>query len=165
MDNIAPQPFTVSPVGCVRAGEEVYCLEIDKDYRPALKGLEGFSNLNVLWWCHLNDDPASRQVVECDQPYKQSPPKLGIFATRSPLRPNPIALTAVYVLSIDHEQGLIHVPYIDAEDATPIIDIKPYHPSVDRIREVSVPAWCRHWPQWYEDSASFDWASEFVHAR
>jgi tRNA-Thr(GGU) m(6)t(6)A37 methyltransferase TsaA len=165
VQNMQSKVVTVSPIGYVRAGEKGYCLDIDKEYRSALKGLEGFSHINVFWWCHLCDDQASRQIVECAQPYKQSPPKIGIFATRSPLRPNPIALTAVVVLNIDYEQGLVSVPYIDAEDGTPIIDLKPYHPSVDRIREVSVPAWCSHWPQWYEDSASFDWMSEFVYAR
>jgi tRNA-Thr(GGU) m(6)t(6)A37 methyltransferase TsaA len=157
--------FNVTPIGHVRVGEKGFCLEIEKDYRAALAGLEGFSHINVLWWCHLCDDEAYRTITECEQPYKTSPARLGIFATRSPLRPNPIALTAVPVLAIDRVGGTIHVPYIDAEDGTPILDLKPYHPAVDRIREVSVPDWCRHWPQWYEDSASFDWESEFVNAR
>jgi hypothetical protein len=55
------------------------------------------------------------------------------------------------------QEGIVRVPFMDAEDGTPILDIKPYHPSVDRIREVRVPAWCATWPQWYEDSATFDW--------
>jgi tRNA (Thr-GGU) A37 N-methylase len=53
-------------------------------------------------------------------------------------------LTAVVVQEIDYERGVIHTPYIDAEAGTPILDIKPYHPSVDRIRDVAVPAWCAH---------------------
>ena len=69
------------------------------------------------------------------------------------------------VLHIDYERGVIHIPYIDAEDGTPILDIKPYHPCSDRVRDVTVPEWCGHWPKWYEDSASFDWAAEFVNAR
>jgi tRNA (Thr-GGU) A37 N-methylase len=51
------------------------------------------------------------------------------------------------------------------EDGTPILDLKPYQPAADRIRDVTVPAWCAHWPQWYEDSAIFDWEGEFVSAR
>jgi tRNA (Thr-GGU) A37 N-methylase len=66
---------------------------------------------------------------------------------------------------VDVEKGLIVVPWIDAEDGTPILDIKPYHPSTDRIREVKMPRWCQHWPQWYEDSGEFDWSAEFVNAR
>ncbi|MDD2998452.1 MAG: SAM-dependent methyltransferase [Candidatus Riflebacteria bacterium] len=157
--------FTVSPVGFVRCGKDGFCLEISKDYRAALKGLEGFSHINVFWWGHLCDDSEHRKVLECEQPYKNSPSRLGIFATRSPLRPNPIALSAVAILKIDHERGIIHIPYIDAEDGTPVIDLKPYHPSVDRIRKASVPEWCSHWPECYEDSAHFDWESEFVNAQ
>ena len=156
--------LSVFPIGYVRVIDAGCCLAIEPEYRQALRGLEGFSHINVIWWCHGCDDAAARTVLECEQPYKQSPAKLGIFATRSPLRPNPIAITAVMALKLDVARGLIVIPYIDAEDGTPILDIKPYHPSVDRIRDVSVPAWCRHWPQWYEDSADFDWGAEFVNA-
>jgi tRNA (Thr-GGU) A37 N-methylase len=119
----------------------------------------------VLWWCHLADNEDTRRVTECDKPYKKAPEKVGIFATRSQARPNPIALTVVPVISIDHKTGTISVPFIDAEDNTPIIDIKPYHPATDRVKTVSVPKWCDHWPKWYEDSAEFDWEAEFVNAR
>ena len=161
---MSKQEFQVSPIGYVRAGEAGFCLQIEKEYRPALKGLAGFSHVNVFWWCHLLDSEECRKVVECEQPYKTSPSKMGIFATRSPVRPNPIALTAVSIMKIDYDHGVIYIPYIDTEDGTPILDLKPYHP-IDRIREVAVPEWCNHWPKWYEDSASFDWAAEFVNAR
>jgi tRNA (Thr-GGU) A37 N-methylase len=78
------------------------------------------------------------------------------------VRPNPIAVSIAAVQSIDEDAGVIRIPYINAEDGTPILDIKPYHPSVDRLGAVSVPAWCRHWPPWYEDSASFDWGAEIT---
>ena len=157
--------YLISPIGYVRCGEEGFCLEINSDFRLGLKGLDDFSHLNVLWWCDLVDDPQARAIIDCEQPYKGSPDRLGIFATRSPARPNPIALTVVIVLAVDHERGIIRIPYIDAEDGTPIIDLKPYHPSADRVRDVSLPEWCCHWPQWLEDSASFDWEAEFVFSR
>lgn len=157
--------FQVSPIGYVRAGADGFRLEIEEAYRPALLGLAGFSHLIVVWWCHLSDTADYRAITRCDQPYRSSPAKLGIFATRSPIRPNPIALSTVVILSIDDANGVISLPYIEAEDATPILDLKPYHPCIDRVREARVPAWCSHWPQWYEDSASFDWAAEFVNAQ
>ena len=46
-----------------------------------------------------------------------------------------------------------------------MLDIKPYHPAVDRIREVGVPAWCAGWPEWYEDSMTFDWGAVFENAQ
>ena len=80
------------------------------------------------------------------------------------MRPNPICISTVSVLGVDIDKGLIVIPWMDAEDDTPILDIKPYHPSMDRIRDVLMPGWCSHWPQWYEDSAEFDWSAEFVNA-
>ncbi len=163
---MSQQPtFSLFPIGTVHASADGFCLEIKPEYRAALNGLEGFSTLNVIWWAHLLDNEQCRAIVECDQPYQKAPAKLGIFATRSPVRPNPVAVTPVTLLSIDYERGMIYIPYIDAEDGTPLIDLKPYQPCTDRVREVRVPEWCRHWPQWYEDSGTFDWAAEFVNAR
>lgn len=155
--------FTVNTIGYIRAGEDGFYLEIALEYRPALNGLDGFGHINVLWWLHLYAE--YREIVECDQPYKHAPAKVGIFATRAPVRPNPIALTTVAVTHIDHEQGRIYIPYIDAEDGSPILDIKPYHPCEDRVRDVTLPSWCAHWPQWVEDAEDFDWAAEFVNAQ
>ncbi|MBN1877576.1 MAG: SAM-dependent methyltransferase [Anaerolineae bacterium] len=155
--------FTVTPVGYVRNSKEGTYLEIASPYIPALQGLKGFGHINVLWWCHLYDE--YREMVECDQPYKDAPAKMGIFATRAPVRPNPIALTTVAVLDVDEKRGIIMTPYIDAEDGSPILDIKPYHPAEDRVRDVAVPDWCASWPKWLEESATFDWESVFVNAR
>lgn len=156
--------FTVSPIGHVSAKGGSFSLNLQKRYVPALRELDGFSHVVVLWWCHRVDSEEHRGLTEFDQPYRKSPARVGVFATRSPARPNPIAATAVPVLEVDHESGVLEIPFIDAEDGSPVLDIKPYHPCTDRIREVSVPVWCRHWPQWYEDSARFDWGAEFVTA-
>lgn len=50
----------------------------------------------------------------------------GTFATRSPLRPNPVAISVVHAIHIDEEQGVIRIPYIDANEGSPVIDLKPY---------------------------------------
>lgn len=153
----------ISPIGRVKKTSEYQgCLEISGPYREALKELNGFSHINVFWWCHLSDTEALRNVLTCAKPYQKAPDSVGVFATRSQRRPNPVALTVVSVINIDHDRGVIDIPFIDAADNSPIIDIKPYHPATDRVKEVSVPDWCRHWPEWYEDAASFDWAAEFV---
>jgi tRNA (Thr-GGU) A37 N-methylase len=87
---------------------------------------------------------------------------MGIFATRSPVRPNPIALTAVQAIEIDYEKGVIHIAWIDANDGSPVLDIKPYTPSLDRIEAPGVPEWCSHWPKSVEESGHFDWENEFI---
>jgi tRNA-Thr(GGU) m(6)t(6)A37 methyltransferase TsaA len=162
---MSKKAFSVVPIGYVRADRQGYRLEIDRKYLEGLQELEGFSHVQVLWWGHYCDSAEYRSGLVCDRPYKKAPARMGVFATRSPARPNPLSLSAVAVTGIEREAGLIHVPYIDAEDGTPIIDLKPYHPCLDRVRECAVPAWCRHWPQWSEDSASFDWEAEFENAR
>lgn len=87
---------------------------------------------------------------------------MGTFATRTPIRPNPIALTAAEIICIDYESGLIQIAFIDADDNTPVLDIKPYTPSLDRIEDPEVPEWCAHWPKSLEASASFAWEEEFL---
>ena len=156
--------LTINPIGTVRVEKGNFWLDIFPTYADGLNQLENFSHVNVLWWCHHFDNAKDRQVLQCEQPYQKAPASVGIFATRSPLRPNPIALTIVPIINIA-EGGKIYLPYIDAEDGSPIIDLKPYHPATDRVRDLEVPDWCRHWPQWYEDSASFDWEAELINAK
>ena len=156
--------LTINPIGTVRVEKGSFWLDIFPKYVDGLNQLENFSHVNVLWWCHHFDNAKDRQVLQCEQPYQKAPASVGIFATRSPLRPNPIALTIVPIINIA-EDGKIYLPYIDAEDGSPIIDLKPYHPATDRVRDLEVPDWCRHWPQWYEDSASFDWEAELINAK
>ncbi len=156
--------LTINPIGTVRVEKGSFWLDIFPKYVDGLNQLENFSHVNVLWWCHHFDNAKDRQVLQCEQPYQKAPASVGIFATRSPLRPNPIALTIVPIINIA-ESGKIYLPYIDAEDGSPIIDLKPYHPATDRVRDLEVPDWCRHWPQWYEDSASFDWEAELINAK
>ncbi len=157
--------YTLEPIGKVVVGEDGFALEVFEPYRKALSGLDGFSHLNVLFWCHYLDAPEYRELVVADKPYKQGPDQVGIFATRSPARPNPIALTAVPVLNIDEDAGLVSIAYIDAEPDTPILDLKPYLPATDRIRDLATPEWCSTWPQWYEESATFDWGAVFENAQ
>lgn len=77
------------------------------------------------------------------------------------MRPNPVALTTVQMIGADLSEGSIQVAYIDANDGTPVLDIKPYTPSLDRVEKPEIPDWCSHWPKSLEASARFDWQKEF----
>lgn len=156
--------FIATTVGRVTTAEEGTYITLEPAFAPALTGLEGFGAIVVTWWAHLVDVPELRDMLTAFSPYKEAPAELGIFATRSPVRPNPICHSVVHVISINHENGRIAIPFIDAEDGTPVLDIKPYHPSTDRLREVTLPDWCRDWPQWQEDAAVFDWSAVFENA-
>lgn len=152
--------YQLKTLGVVKAEQGQFYIQLEEEYKEALEGLDGFSHISIIWWAHEIEEEA-RQEMLCEKPYKKGPQKLGTFATRSPARPNPIAITTANVLAIDKAAGTLQLPYIDAENGTPVIDIKPYQPCVDRIKEFGVPKWCSHWPKWYEDSAVFDWEAEF----
>ncbi len=153
--------FYVESIGNVKINGERFFIKLDSKYSPALRGLEGFGHLDILWWFSKFDTPQFRSILTANKPYKMSPEILGTFAMRSPVRPNPIALSIVDIISIDYEKGLIETSYIDAFDGSDILDIKPYTPSVDRIENPKVPKWCDHWPKCVESSERFDWDSEF----
>ncbi len=157
--------YQLRTIGSVRVNQDGYAVELAPEYRNGLIGLEGFSHLQVLWWAHGLDNDEYRSITELPKPYKAGPETLGVYATRSPLRPNPIAVTNAAILGFDQQAGIIRVAFVDAEDGTPVIDIKPYHPSTERVRDVDVPEWCSDWPQWLEESAEFDWASVFENAQ
>ena len=127
----------IKPIGLVRSENGVFSIELEKQFIPALTNLDGFSHIQILWWGHLYSTPENRGVLVGEKPYKTGPDKIGIFATRSPVRPNPVLITNIFIQKIDYEKGIIYTPYIDAEDGTPVIDIKPYHKS-ERIKEGSI---------------------------
>lgn len=153
--------FNANSIGTIHSSEEGTLIQIDPPYIPALKALDGFSHINVVWWFSECDSEEARSVLEAPQPYKHSPNVMGIFSTRSPIRPNPIALTVSEVLHIDYQNGTVQIAYTDANDGSPVLDIKPYTPSLDRVESPQVPDWCSHWPESLEASASFDWKKEF----
>jgi tRNA-Thr(GGU) m(6)t(6)A37 methyltransferase TsaA len=153
--------FQVHPIGKVSVNKKGMFIELEPKYIPALQALDGFSHLNILWWFSDHDTAEMRSILEAPQPYKNAPAVMGIFATRSPVRPNPIALDTVQVLHIDYVKGIIQIAWIDANGGSPVLDIKPYTPSLDRVQTLGVPAWCSHWPKSLEDSENFDWEKEF----
>lgn len=156
--------FTVREIGTVEAAQGEWRIRFRPEVKKALTGLEGFSHLQVYWWAHLLDSVEMRSLTVTEKPYKRGPDSLGIFATRSPARPNPIAMTVVPVTWIDAAEGILGIAYIDAENGTPVLDVKPYY-GMERVKDYALPSWCAHWPAWYEDAGDFDWAAEFENAR
>ena len=97
-------------------------LEIKAEYEQGLQDVEGFSHLFVVWVFHKVDHyELTATPPTDDRPH-------GVFATRSPFRPNPIGLTVVEVLG--REGRNVRVKGVDMLDGTPILDIKPYLSSV-----------------------------------
>ena len=98
-------------------------LEILREFEPGLDGIEGFSHLFVLWVF----DRADGFDLIAHPPTDEKRP-LGVVSTRSPRRPNPIALTVVELLR--RAGTSLHVRGVDMLDGTPILDIKPYLSSI-----------------------------------
>jgi len=119
---------TQIPKGCGATHLAEGVLEILPEYEEGLTDIEGFSHLFVIWVFHL-----SAGYVLLGKPPTDDRPH-GVFATRSPYRPNPIALTVVELLR--REGPRLHVRVLDMVDGTPIVDIKPYLSSVpaDELR-------------------------------
>ena len=151
----------LKPIGKIHNHQGETYIVLDKSYLPALVGLEGFSHLQVCWWFSGCNNEASRTKLTEKSPYTHGPSVLGTFATRSPERPNPLALSCAQVTYIDKENAIIGLAYIDADHDSPVLDIKPYIPSLDRVETPIVPQWCSHWPKSCEESGYFDWESEF----
>lgn len=96
-------------------------------YLPGLKSLDGFSDIYLIYYCHR-----SKQFSLQVQPYLDNK-EHGVFATRSPARPNPIGISIVELISIDEDT--IHFRGADILDETPLLDIKPYISRFDHIEE------------------------------
>lgn len=155
------EQYSIRRIGTVKADEEGFRIVLEKEYAPALTGLEGFSHIQMLWWFSDCDTEKMRATLQEKSPYKTAPSVLGTFATRSPMRPNPIALSCVQVTYINEVNGVVGIEYADANDGTPVLDLKPYTPSMDRVEHPQTPAWCDHWPKSYEASGEFNWETEF----
>jgi tRNA-Thr(GGU) m(6)t(6)A37 methyltransferase TsaA len=103
-------------------------IEIDEFWRAGLRGLEDCSHLIVLYWMH----EARRDLIVQNPRHRSEP--VGVFALRSPARPNPIALSIVRILDVDLEAGKIEIDAIDCLDGTPVVDIKPWFSSIDTVQ-------------------------------
>ncbi|PYV54751.1 MAG: tRNA (N6-threonylcarbamoyladenosine(37)-N6)-methyltransferase TrmO [Acidobacteria bacterium] len=97
-------------------------LKILPEFAPGLTDIEGFSHLIVLW--EFDRSEGFDLVAHPPSDNRTH----GVFATRSPFRPNPIALTTVELLR--REGAVLHVRCVDMLDGTPILDIKPYLSSI-----------------------------------
>jgi tRNA (adenine37-N6)-methyltransferase len=149
---MSEKTYQVRAVGHVRHTAEGFELHIAAPFRPALKQLDRFSHVKVFWWADQLDKEDARATLLCEPSYAKGQ-AVGVFACCSPARPNPIAATTCFILGVDAEKGTVRVPRIDAFDGTPIIDLKPYIPVADRIRECYVPEWLAVLPEWLEDGA------------
>lgn len=124
-----PKGMPIQPAG---AREVIGTVEILPEFAAGLQDLEGFSHIFLIYHFHR----ASRTEL-CVTPFLDSH-QHGVFATRSPLRPNHIGLSLVELLAV--EGNRLTVKGIDVLDGTPLLDLKPYIEAFDRV-SVSLSGW------------------------
>ncbi len=140
------EKIAVNPIGYVKTeavGDEVKDklrvsqIVLNDKLVNALDGIIGFSHVFVIFWMsQIPDD--KRMILKVHPRGRMDMPLLGVFATRTNLRPNPIGLTLVELLKV--EDRTLTVRGLDAFDGTPILDIKPFD-SWDIAEKARVPEW------------------------
>ena len=113
---------------------------INAELEEALAGIEEFSHLVILYWPHRLP-PESRAVRQVHPMGNADFPLVGVFATQSPARPNPILTTTVHLL--ERHGNVLRVSGLDALDGSPVLDIKPHAPGRDDIEGLRLPEWMR----------------------
>ena len=114
-------------------------IEILDTFRDGLLGIEQFSHIIVCCWFHKNDRHDKRRILQVHPRGNRANPLTGVFATRSPTRPNPIAISTCKLLEI--QKNVVIIDNIDAFEGTPVIDIKPYIAGNDYVKDARIPQW------------------------
>ena len=129
--------ITVKPIGVIRtpfkSSEDVPIqssksdfkghVEVKSEYNDALRSLDGFSHIILVYWFHRAKSPKMLQKPFLDTE------EHGLFSIRSPSRPNPIGISTVKLISIEGTR--LNIQGVDMLDETPLLDIKPFVPEFD----------------------------------
>jgi len=139
-----------SPIGIVHndikekkrfeAADLVSEIEVYPQYAEGMDGLEAFSHIVVIFQFHMIRDN-ERTALKTHPRMDTSIPLQGVFATRSPYRPNPIGVTACRL--VKKEGNRLTVSGLDAIDGTPVLDIKPYIPEAFSPKEIKLADWLK----------------------
>ena len=164
------ESFALHPIGQIESGyhsfgevphphgkegwnEDISTIALYPEHAGKISGLDGYSHIIVLFWIHKSgewkmtghDHHDSHDHNQNHDPHHHShshkPPHVKVFATRMPVRPNPIGLSVVELMGFSPESGIVTVKGLDALNGTPILDIKPYIPNFDSYPEASLPEW------------------------
>lgn len=142
----------MTPIGVVKRelpGEDILDrklvskIVLKKKLGNGLNGIDEFSHVFIIYWLDKISDSQKRLVVSAGSP--EPVHMVGIFATRMPIRPNPIGLSLVEL--VKHEKNTVWVRGLDALDNTPVLDIKPYPECVKgqliAVDKFKIPSWLR----------------------
>lgn len=152
--------LTLQPIGSIEKNNGTVKIKLDEDYGDGLSGLDGFGHVAVIWWADKYVEYRNQIDMVIDLPYAPGI-KAGLFATRSPVRPNPVCVSTAEIKEVSSEGGEMVIDEIDAADGTPVLDIKPYYGTTDRVEEYSQPVWVpEEWPVWRIPIGEEDYGEE-----
>ena len=148
---LPPEKIEIRPIGFVRRASSnedvkdkslVSEVVLEKDLTKALDGIEDFSHIFIIFWMHKISE-AERTTLQVHPQGRTELPVTGVFATRAPIRPNPIGLTLVELTK--RGKNVLWVRGLDAYDGTPILDIKLY-PDWEKghwivVKDFKAPKW------------------------
>jgi len=121
-----------TPIQPTAAKDVEGTVEIFHEYAEGLKDIEGFSHIILVYHFHLSKEFSLKVKPHMNNSLR------GVFATRSPSRPNPIGISVVRLIRV--KGNILHIRDVDIVDGTPLLDIKPYVPEFD-IRKVEKIGW------------------------
>lgn len=101
----------------------------------------------IIWWFDRFEKKEYRRILQCDTPYETNG-KVGVFSCRSPVRPNPIAVTVVKILNIERDIKRVYIEGIESYDHTPFLGMIDYNSAIDCIKKemITLPEWTHGWP-------------------
>ncbi len=161
IEKSALKSCSLKVIGKIEKGPGFCRIRISNDYLKIVNKISAHSHIRVLWYFSRFDSEKYRKITQCDPPYEKAP-RTGVFASRSPVRPNSIAVTTCEVIKIDLKAAAIEINDTDAFDKSPVIDLIPYIPSEYRVKDFFLPDWINHWGEWYEDSFSDTKANQII---
>ncbi len=145
MESKTPK-IVLQPIGIVRSPikdrerrdtkDTIAEIVLDTTFTEGLDNLDEFSHIIVIYYFHKTKKPAPLKV---HPKYRTEPTPIGVFASRSPDRPNALGKTIVKLL--ERRENILKVQGLDAIDGTPVIDIKPYIPELDFVAGARIPRW------------------------
>jgi tRNA-Thr(GGU) m(6)t(6)A37 methyltransferase TsaA len=147
------ESISLTPIGFVHTStrpeqvkkrQHISEIVLRTDLTDALYGLHEFSHIFVIYWLH-EISAQQQQILKVHPRGRRELPLIGVFATRTPLRPNPLGLTITELMGI--EGNIIRVRGLDAYNGTPVLDLKPVD-HWDTDLELRVPNW---WAQLEHD--------------
>ncbi|MBI2908179.1 MAG: tRNA (N6-threonylcarbamoyladenosine(37)-N6)-methyltransferase TrmO [Chloroflexi bacterium] len=134
-NSLSPSPIGISPIGVVRSpvssrdrmpkGGVAADIEVFAEFEEGLKEIEGNTHITVIVWLHQ----AARDRLTVTRRMGGVHVPRGVFATRSPIRPNPFGVMTARLLG--REGRILHLERLDIFDGTPVLDLKPYAPGFD----------------------------------